>query len=179
MLLGLERKREGGEEGGRGVKGGQCRNPHLSSLSLQVPLNSVSSPHPSYPSCLDLGWSQTGSSPDPASSYFLSSSRKLSLWSPAWGLKASKLSLGVLPVQEVGNPICTQIDNPHAHGSSVVDGKVSRIWIHLEARLHSEPRSVTTHFLKLRPALASTATSIWRYLCFFDTGPSCWKQRRC
>lgn len=54
-------------------------------------------------------------------------------------------------MQEVGKPICTQINNPHARGSSVVDGDVSRIQIHLEARLHLDLQSVTTRFLKLWP----------------------------
>lgn len=52
-------------------------------------------------------------------------------------------------MQEVGNPICTQIDNPHAHGPSVAAGEVSRIQIRLEVRLHLEPISVPRHILKL------------------------------
>lgn len=79
----------------------------------------------------------------------LSSSRKLSLWSPAWGLRASELFPVVPPVQEVGNPICTQTNNLHTHGSSVADGEVTRIQTHLAASLYLEPASVTMHFLKL------------------------------
>lgn len=52
-------------------------------------------------------------------------------------------------MQEVGNPICTQTNNLHAHRSSVADGEVTRIQTHLAASLHLEPASVTMHFLKL------------------------------
>lgn len=104
----------------------------------------------SLPSCLDLGGSQTGSSPDPASNSFVPILQEAKpVVSSVGDLKASKLFLGVLPVQEVGSPLCTQIHNLLAHGSSVVDGDVSRIQIHLEARLHLVPHSVTMHFLKL------------------------------